>query len=376
MPLRSRLRDRLIRWLGGQPDQAPPPRAALQSSAAADVQLVLPAPDAARQALLAGQYFAHAEELIRRGAAEFAAPFYRQAYALLRASLGEAVPAADADASQAGLSSERLIDLSQPQATLPQPQPAAQPELVSQTPPTAAASSGSAAAAVPPPAAAPSASPTMDAEALIRSLQSRLNAQTADDVAQQAARLRAQGIQHPDLDHLQGVIHIIKGESSAAAERFRMAIAQAPGHYRSLVNLSGLLLAEGRLEEAQALLQRALEQVNPDSDLAVPALTNLSLVHHAAGRSMEEALLVLKIQRLKPGHLRGERLLKAATVLQEMAEEPAAIELLQWLNDHGGGEPVWRPLATLLERRGDYQAAALVYRRLLQPAAPAAAPTP
>lgn len=217
----------------------------------------------------------------------------------------------------------------------------------------------------------------MDAEALIRSLQSQLNAQTADDVAQQAARLRAQGIQHPDLDHLQGVIHIIKGESSAAAERFRMAIAQAPGHYRSLVNLSGLLLAEGRLEEAQALLQRALEQVNPDSDLAVPALTNLSLVHHAAGRSMEEALLVLKIQRLKPGHLRGERLLQAATVLQEMAEEPAAIELLQWLSDHGGGgEQVWRPLATLLERRGDYQAAALVYRRLLQPAAPAAAPTP
>ena len=366
MPLRSRLRDRLIRWLGGQPDQAPPPRASLLSSAAADVQLVLPAPDAARQALLAGQYFAHAEELIRRGAAEFAAPFYRQAYALLRASLGEAVPAADADASQAGLSSERLIDLSQPQATLPQPQPAAQ------TPPTAAASSGSAAAAAPPPAAAP----RVDIEALIRRLQSRLNAQTADDVAQQAARLRAQGIQHPDLDHLQGVIHIIKGESAAAAERFRMAIAQAPGHYRSLVNLSGLLLAEGRLEEAQALLQRALEQVNPDSAPAVPALTNLSLVHHAAGRSMEEALLVLKIQRLKPGHLRGERLLQAARVLQEMAEEPAAIELLQWLSDHGGGEPVWRPLATLLERRGDYQAAALVYRRLLQPAAPAAAPTP
>lgn len=364
MPLRSRLRDRLIRWLGGQPDQASAPRGHLLSSASADVQLVLPAPDAARQALLAGQYFAHAEELIRRGAAEFAAPFYRQAYALLRASLGDAVPAADADATKAGLSTERLIDLSQPQATLVQPQPAAQPQ------PTAAASSGT------PSAAAARPAPTMDVEALIRGLQSQLNAQTADAVAREAARLRTQGIQHPDLDHLQGVIHLIKGESAAAAERFRMAIAQAPGHYRSLVNLSGLLLAEGRLEEAQALLHKALEQVNPDSAPAVPALTNLSLVHHAAGRTMDEALLVLKIQRLKPGHLRGERLLQAATVLQEMAEEPAAIELLQWLSDHGGGEQVWRPLATLLERRGDYQAAALVYRRLLQPAAPAAAPTP
>jgi DNA-binding SARP family transcriptional activator len=59
--------------------------------------------------------------------------------------------------------------------------------------------------------------------------------------------------------------------------------------------------------------------------------------------------------------------LRAAGTLQEMAEEPAAIELLQWLSDHNGGEEVWRPLATLLERRGDYQAAAQVYRLLLQP---------
>jgi hypothetical protein len=54
-------------------------------------------------------------------------------------------------------------------------------------------------------------------------------------------------------------------------------------------------------------------------------------------------------------------------VLEKMAEEPAAIELLQWLSDHEGGEAVWSPLATLLERRGDYQAAALIYRKLLQP---------
>jgi tetratricopeptide (TPR) repeat protein len=213
----------------------------------------------------------------------------------------------------------------------------------------------------------PVATPAPDVEQIIRTLQSQLSAETADAVGREATRLREQGIRHPELDHLHGLVHVLKGESAAAAENFRMAIAQAPGHYRSLVNLAGLLVGQGRLEEAQALLQKALEQVNPDSDLAVPALTNLSLVHQAAGRSMEEALLVLRIHRLKPGHLRHERLLRAAGVLQEMAEEPGAIELLQWLSAHNGGEQVWRPLAALLERRGDYQAAAQVYRLLLQP---------
>lgn len=364
MPLRSRLRDRLIRWLGGQPALPPSPQSSALPASGDDEALVLPAPDAARQALLAGQYFAHAEELIRRGAADLSAPFYRQAYALLRASQGQAVPPDAAHEGEAGPGGNRVIDLDQPQPPL-QPQPAPSPAAVVR-PAVAPAANPS----------APAANQAVDVAALIRGLQAQLNAQTADAVGQEAARLRAQGVQHPDLDHLQGVVHILKGESAAAAERFRMAIAQAPGHYRSLVNLSGLLLAEGRLEEAQALLQKALEQVNPDSELAVPALTNLSLVHQAAGRSMEEALLVQKIQRLKPGHLRRERLLQAATVLQQMAEEPAAIELLQWLSDQGGGEEVWRPLATLLERRGDYQAAALVYRRLLQPAAPGAAPNP
>jgi Flp pilus assembly protein TadD len=208
-------------------------------------------------------------------------------------------------------------------------------------------------------------------EVRIHDLKSGLTAETADSVLREAQGLAVQGIRHPELDHLLGLVHILRGDSSAAAQHFRMAISQAPGHYRSLVNLAGLLLSEGRLEEAQALLHKALEQVNPESEPAVPALTNLSLVHQAAGRSMDEALLVLRIHRIKPGHLRSARLLQAAGVLQEMAEEPAAIELLQWLSEHEGGQAVWHPLAALLERRGDYQAAAHVYRLLLQPREPA-----
>ena len=372
MSLRSRLRRRLIRWLGGtegdpvhqqgpdgaspdgaSPDGASPERATPDSRSSdpatpdatarggGQIQLRMPVQDVAKQAVLAGTYYAHAEELIRIGAAELAAPFYRQAYVMLNASQAQQAESGRSNPADTEMIMNTVIDLGPPQPEALSLQ--SQPEPV------------------------PVAAPAPDVEQIIRTLQSQLSAETADAVGREATRLREQGIRHPELDHLHGLVHVLKGESAAAAENFRMAIAQAPGHYRSLVNLAGLLVGQGRLEEAQALLQKALEQVNPDSDLAVPALTNLSLVHQAAGRSMEEALLVLRIHRLKPGHLRHERLLRAAGVLQEMAEEPGAIELLQWLSAHNGGEQVWRPLAALLERRGDYQAAAQVYRLLLQP---------
>ena len=344
MSTRSRFRHRLIRWLGGEPRHKVGQDALTPFSDSGNEgdQLVMPAADAARQSVLAGRYYAHAEELIRRGAAELAAPFFRQAYVLLRASQqAGGIDPAEAASVGDGVIASTVIDL---QPAVPSPDPAP---------------------------ASPSAPASVNLEVRIHDLKIGLTAETADSVLREAQGLAVQGIRHPELDHLLGLVHILRGDSSAAAQHFRMAISQAPGHYRSLVNLAGLLLSEGRLEEAQALLHKALEQVNPESEPAVPALTNLSLVHQAAGRSMDEALLVLRIHRIKPGHLRSARLLQAAGVLQEMAEEPAAIELLQWLSEHEGGQAVWHPLAALLERRGDYQAAAHVYRLLLQPREPA-----
>jgi len=299
---------------------------------------VLRSADSAGQALLAGRYFAHAEDLIQRGAADLAAPLYRQAYELLHASQASRTTAKQTVVDPLN----EVIDLS--------PADLAAPSSTGHSP-----------------------GASEDLEGKLQQLRNNLSADTADQVAFELANLKQQGLEHPDRDHLQGVVHILKGDSQAAAEHFRMAIAKDQGHYRSLVNLAGLVLAEGRLEEAQALLQNALTQVNPDSEQAVPALTNLSLVHQAAGRLMDEALLVLRVHRIKPGHLRAERLLQAAGILESMAEEPGAIEILQWLSDHNGGREVWMPLATLLERRGDYQAAALVYRRLLQPHEPVSA---
>ena len=48
-----------------------------------------------------------------------------------------------------------------------------------------------------------------------------------------------------------------------------------------------------------------------------------------------------------------------------MGDEKAAIELLQYLRSRGGAPEPIRRLAQLLERRGDFQEAAMVYRDLL-----------
>ena len=338
----SGLRNRLIRWLGGRPQEPSEPLAPAVLAGSTG-QLALPAPDPAKQALVAGRYFAQAEELLALGAAELSAPYFRQAYALLRASQGNRAHHDDRVR-------ETFIDVDHwgtagaLQASRPTPE-------------------------------GPRIDP-VDPILQIRALRKQLTAETCAGTTQAVAGLRQSGFFHPELDHLEGLVCLIQGDGDAAAELFRRALSQAPDHFPSLVNLAGLVLAQDRLEEAQALLLKALDQVNPDSEQALPALTNLSLVYQASGRSMDEALMILKIQRIKPGQVRAERLLGAAAVLEQMAEEPAAIELLQWLSENHSSDSVLQQLATLLERRGDYQAAAQVYRRLLQPKAAPVVATP
>ena len=49
---------------------------------------------------------------------------------------------------------------------------------------------------------------------------------------------------------------------------------------------------------------------------------------------MEAAQLILQVHRLKPGHIRPARLLQASRTLEEMGDDPDAIELLSWLREH------------------------------------------
>lgn len=352
---RSKLRQALIRWLGGT--SSAESMATISSSSFEQLyghELVLPKPDPARLASKAAEYFAQAEQLNRCGAPDMASPLYRQAYTLLHGAVGKNLDITLLPQGQQNNSLDLQPNLVKINSVPPQnttAHEAAQP-ITQDSDNTLNTATDNWLSELP-------------------ALRARLSVESAGEIAARLASLREAGHSHAELHRLEGLTALVLQDTNTAMQRFREALGLNPNHYSSLVNLAGLLLPEGRHEEATALLQRALDQTNSESLEAVPALTNLSLAHQLAGRPMDEALLVLKVHRLKPGHLRSERLLQAANNLEQMGEDSAAIELLSWLQQQQATPEILRALGTLLERRGDYQEAALVYRQLLQPVNPA-----
>lgn len=324
MPVRIRSWRRWLRRLLKRSAQSPPPSILSQQPAgslplpvSATPPAAVPLPAVSVDALEhhAGRYFEYAEELSRRGSPELAAPFYRQAYVL-----------------QMQMAAGQHTALPEP---LSPPVPPAVKDVEQQ-------------------------SWTQQ----IHALRASLNRETAAGVLAELQRLRQQGCSTPELLTLEGVTSLMLDDRTAAERYFRDALALDDLHYPALVNLGGLCLTEKRPAEAIQLLRQALEQREADSLDALPALANLALAYRQVGQAMESALLVLRVHKLRPGHLRPGRLLEAAQTLQEMGEDPDAIELLNWLASHRPSAPVLRLLGELLERRGEYREAALAYRRL------------
>jgi tetratricopeptide (TPR) repeat protein len=199
-----------------------------------------------------------------------------------------------------------------------------------------------------------------------------LSSATAPAVEQQLRQLLNQGQRSDDLTNMLGLALLLQDRRDEAERWFRDTLRLNPRHQRALVNLGGLCLTTSRAEEAMQLLSRALEGCDPRSSEGLAALTNLCLAHQQLGRPMDAAQLALRIFRIKPEHLRPESLLTAANTLEQMGQESDTIEILRYLHGRRSGAEVTRHLAQLLERRGDFQEAALIYRDLL--ASPGAAP--
>ena len=329
---RPSLRRALIRFLGGQPEPAPPAQAdpAVSSLTSQNFAIAPPAPPALNPAQVlqqAERYFAYAEHLSQQGSGDLAGPVYRQAYVGLR-SLFARSPAGTTGAYQPQLPPAA------PLASQPQPTPL---------------------------------------ERQLQPLKEQLSSATAPAVEQQLRQLVQQGQRSDNLSNLLGLALLLQDRRDEAERWFRDTLALNPRHQRALVNLGGLCLTTGRPEEAVQLLSRALEGTQPQSSEGLAALTNLSLAHQQLGRPMDAAQLALRIFRLKPDHLRPESLMAAANTLEQMGQESATIEILRYLHGRRSGPEATRHLAQLLERRGDFQEAALIYRDLL--ASPGTAPT-
>lgn len=288
-----------------------------------------PPADPAQVLQQAERYFAYAELLAHQGSGDLAGAVYRQAYVGLRALFGAAAPS--------GVFAQPVL------------------------PPARSAQAPNAVAPVP----FRGAPAPVSMDQLLRPLKERLSTATAVEVEQQLLGMLGQGQRHEDLTNLLGLATLLQDRRDEAERWFRETVTINPRHYRSLVNLGGLCLTTGRPEEAVQLLSRAIELTDPNSSEALAALTNLTLANQQLGRPMDAAQLALRIFRIKPDHLRPESLASASQTLEEMGDDQSAIELLQYLRGRGAGPELIRRLAQLLERRGDFQQAAMVYRDLL-----------
>ncbi|MFZ4565776.1 MAG: tetratricopeptide repeat protein [Prochlorococcaceae cyanobacterium] len=330
---RPSLRRALIRFLGGSAAETP---------AAAPLPTPEPESDGAERA------YAYAEQLNLQGAPDLAAAFYRQAYIQLLSSVGSGRPALPPARSPLPVA---------PMATAPAPMPMA-PAPMATAPGTPVTPLR--------PVEAPRAS-TADLQQRYEQLKQALEPGNAAAVEQELMTLGRAGFKDPDLLNSLGLATLLQQRTDDAERYFRSTLQQQPDHFRAMVNLGGLCLSNGRLDEAQRLLQRSLELVDADTPAALAPLTNLALTQLQLGRPMESAQLVLRVLRIKPDHLKPHTLEQAAATLQEMGDEEGLLTVLQQLRRQQPSPDLSRRLAELLERRGQFQEAALLYRDLLGP---------
>ena len=337
---RPSLRRALIRFLGGSADE---------TQGAAPLPTPEPESDGAERA------YAYAEQLNLQGAPDLAAAFYRQAYIQLLSSVGGGRPALPPARSP----------LPMPVADAPTAIPAPAPA------PMAAAVTGPSPRTVAPMTplrpVEPPRSSQADLQQRYEQLKQALEPGNAAAIEQELMNLGRAGFKDPDLLNTLGFAALLQRRSDDAERYFRTTLQQQPDHFRAMVNMGGLCLSNGRLDEAQRYLQRSLELVEPDSPAGLAPLTNLSLTQLQLGRPMESAQLVLRILRIKPDHLKPHSLEQAAATLQEMGDEEGLLTVLQQLRRQQPSPDLSRRLAELLERRGQFQEAALLYRDLLGP---------
>jgi Flp pilus assembly protein TadD len=193
-----------------------------------------------------------------------------------------------------------------------------------------------------------------------------------------------------------GNLHLERGDSGAAAERYRKALVLRPDHLASLVNLSMAEARLGRLVEAEAALREAI-RVQPREASAhfnlglllaerqkpaeardalrraleldprnAPAAYNLAVL--VAESPKEAATLAGRAAEIAPGDPRYA--FTQAFYLEKAGDAAGAERVLRALvTRHPGYRDGWAFLGALLEGRGRPAEATDVYRRAAETAA-------
>lgn len=174
-----------------------------------------------------------------------------------------------------------------------------------------------------------------------------VGAQTAERDA-----LRAAG--SPEL--LEAAEHMLAGAFGKAEPLCRQVLSRNPLDVNAMRLLAEIGLEVGRLEDAEALLERALE-LAPDFHLARASYANVLARRGKFESALTELDVLLAIDPDHPGHL----VLKANTLVR-IGEHEKAIALYQRVLGQGGSTPgIQMSLGHSLKTIGDQDGAILAY---------------
>ncbi|MDA0974522.1 MAG: tetratricopeptide repeat protein, partial [Planctomycetota bacterium] len=162
-----------------------------------------------------------------------------------------------------------------------------------------------------------------------------------------------------------GVAHGMLGRLDEAAAAYRTVLESAPGHVKSAVNLAGLLMHKGELDEAERRLVDATRVQSPERAMALTALGDLRMRQiklAEAEQSFREACSLVPreprpciglIACLLEQEKHGDALAEAERLSREHPDLPASAEcLVEALIANGHAEQAMGVIDPCIARHG------------------------
>ena len=136
--------------------------------------------------------------------------------------------------------------------------------------------------------------------------------------------------QHASARNRVATIQYQRGEYGAAEKQYRTILEQRPNYFAALINLGGVLLAQGRHEESLEINFRALEE-RSDEPLVQ---AQIGYCFYNLGEFDKSEQYLKRAKELEPGHFSFPQLLLAEIYSQRRDLEAGIRELEEFLRLH------------------------------------------